>query len=314
MKVRDEESMKVSGKESVRPSDSISRSLNLPVFIRGKVRDVYDLGDRLLMVATDRISAFDYVLSTPVPDKGKVLTQISAWWFAQMGDVVPNHLIETDASKFPQELKPYRDALEGRTMLVRKTDKIMIECVVRGYLAGSGWKEYKASQSVCGVKLPSGLRESDRLPEPIFTPATKEEGGKHDENISFERMVQIVGLDLATKLRDVSLAIYNKASKIAESKGLILCDTKFEFGQLNGQIVLIDEILTPDSSRFWDAKEYVPGQSQDSFDKQYVRDYLESIHWNKQPPVPSLPADVVARTREKYADAYRRLTGKAFHA
>jgi len=282
------------------------------VFIRGKVRDVYDLGDRLLMVASDRISAFDYVLGTPVPDKGKILTQISAWWFAQLSDIADNHLISADVSRFPSELLPYREALEGRTMLVKKTDKVMIECVVRGYLAGSGWKEYQKTRSVCGVKLPAGLKESDRLPEPIFTPATKEEGGKHDENISFERMAQIVGLPLTRELRDKSLAIYKMASKIAEERGLILCDTKFEFGRLNGKVILIDEVLTPDSSRFWDKTIFLPGKSQDSFDKQYVRDYLESIHWNKQPPVPELPADVVKNTRAKYAEAFERLTGIPF--
>jgi len=289
-------------------------TLPLPVFIRGKVRDVYDLGDRLLMVASDRISAFDYVLGTPVPDKGKILTQLSAWWFGQLADITPNHLISADVSRFPSELQIYREALEGRTMLVRKTDKVMIECVVRGYLAGSGWKEYQKTQSVCGVKLPAGLKESDRLPEPIFTPATKEEGGKHDENISFERMVQIVGRPLAETLRDKSLAIYNKAARVAEERGLILCDTKFEFGQLNNQVILIDEVLTPDSSRFWEKARYQPGKSQDSFDKQYVRDYLESIHWSKQPPVPELPAEVVKNTRAKYAEAFERVTGMAFRS
>ena len=287
-------------------------TLPLPVFIRGKVRDVYDLGDRLLMVASDRISAFDFVLGTPVPDKGKILTQISAWWFAQLSDIADNHLISADVSRFPSELLPYREALEGRTMLVKKTDKVMIECVVRGYLAGSGWKEYQKTRSVCGVKLPAGLKESDRLPEPIFTPATKEEGGKHDENISFERMSQIVGLSLANDLRDKSMAIYKMASKIAEERGLILCDTKFEFGRLNGRVILIDEVLTPDSSRFWDKTIFRTGKSQDSFDKQYVRDYLESIHWNKQPPVPELPANVVKNTRAKYAEAFERLTGVPF--
>jgi len=287
-------------------------TLPLPVFIRGKVRDVYDLGDRLLMVASDRISAFDYVLATPVPDKGKILTQISAWWFTQLTDIVPNHLISADVNQFPAELQAYREALEGRTMLVRKTDKVMIECVVRGYLAGSGWKEYQKTQSVCGVKLPAGLRESDRLPEPIFTPATKEEGGKHDENISFERMAQIVGKPLAESLRDKSMAIYKKAARLAEERGLILCDTKFEFGQLNGKVILIDEVLTPDSSRFWEKARYEPGKSQDSFDKQYVRDYLESIHWNKQPPVPSLPEIVVKNTRTKYTEAFERITGVPF--
>lgn len=287
-------------------------TLPLPVFIRGKVRDVYDLGDRLLMVASDRISAFDFVLGTPVPDKGKILTQISAWWFKKLEDIAPNHLISADVRQFPPDLQAYRDALEGRTMLVKKTDKVMIECVVRGYLAGSGWKEYQKTQSVCGVKLPAGLKESDRLPEPIFTPATKEEGGKHDENISFERMAEIVGRPLATELRDKSLAIYQKAATIAEERGLILCDTKFEFGRLNGKVILIDEVLTPDSSRFWEKARYVPGKGQDSFDKQYVRDYLESIRWNKQPPVPELPYEVVKNTRTKYTEAFERLTGVPF--
>jgi len=293
-------------------STSTLTTLPLPVFIRGKVRDVYDLGDKLLMVASDRISAFDFVLGTPVPDKGKILTQISSWWFKKLEDIAANHLISADVNEFPKELRAYQDALEGRTMLVKKTDKIMIECVVRGYLAGSGWKEYQKTQSVCGVKLPAGLKESDRLPEPIFTPSTKEEGGKHDENISFERMCDIVGKPLATELRDKSLAIYKKAVIIAEERGLILCDTKFEFGRLNGKVILIDEVLTPDSSRFWEKSKYVPGKSQDSMDKQYVRDYLEKIHWNKQPPVPELPADVVKNTRAKYAEAYERLTGMPF--
>src|SRR5258708_7751162 len=298
-----------------RPDMSTSTPLTtlpLPVFIRGKVRDVYDLGDKLLMVASDRISAFDFVLGTPVPDKGKILTQISAWWFKKLEDIAAHHLISANAAEFPKELGAYYDALEGRTMLVQKTDKIMIECVVRGYLAGSGWKEYQKTQSVCGVKLPAGLKETDKLPEPIFTPATKEEGGKHDENISFERMAEIVGLPLSQELRDKSLAIYNKASKIAEERGLILCDTKFEFGQLNGKVILIDEVLTPDSSRFWEKSRYQPGKSQDSFDKQYVRDYLEGIKWNKQPPVPELPADVVKNTRTKYTEAFERLTGVSF--
>jgi len=294
-------------------STSVLSTLPLPLFIRGKVRDVYDLGDRLLMVASDRISAFDYVLPTPIPNKGKILTQMSAFWFGQMADVSPHHLITADFEEFPSSLSGYRSQLGGRTMLVRKTEKIMIECVVRGYLAGSGWKEYKASQSVCGVKLPPGLRESDRLPEPIFTPATKEDQGKHDENISFERMAQIVGKDLGATLRDRSLAIYKKAARIAEERGLILCDTKFEFGLLNGTVTLIDEILTPDSSRFWDQKLYRPGVSQDSFDKQYVRDYLESIHWNKQPPAPPLPANVAEGTSAKYAEAFERVAGRPFH-
>jgi phosphoribosylaminoimidazole-succinocarboxamide synthase len=299
-------------KKGEKPVNSVLETLPLPVFIRGKVRDVYDLGDRLLMVATDRISAFDFVLGTPVPDKGKILTQISAWWFKQLEGIAANHLIASDVAQFPANLQVYRDALEGRTMLVKKTDKIMIECVVRGYLAGSGWKEYQKTQSVCGVKLPAGLKESDKLPEPIFTPATKEEGGKHDENISFERMAEIVGLPLATELREKSLAIYKKACEIAEARGLILCDTKFEFGRLNGQVILIDEVLTPDSSRFWEKSKYQPGKSQDSMDKQYVRDYLESVKWDKQPPVPALPADVVQKTRAKYTEAFERLTGVPF--
>ncbi len=289
-----------------------SRLLPFPLFIKGKVRDVYDLGDKLLMVASDRISAFDYVLPSPVPEKGKILTQLSAWWFEQLSSAVPHHLVETKVERFPLELQLFREALEGRSMLVRKTKKFPIECVVRGYLAGSGWKEYQANQAVCGVKLPAGLRESDRLPEPIFTPATKEENGKHDENISFERMAEILGQDTAAALRDRSLALYKQAAALAESRGLILCDTKFEFGELNGQFLLIDEVLTPDSSRFWDQSLYEPGKPQDSFDKQFVRDYLESIHWNKQPPVPFLPPEVVEKTREKYKDAFRRLTGRAF--
>ena len=293
-------------------SASVLSTLPLPLFIRGKVRDVYDLGEQLLMVASDRISAFDYVLPTMVPDKGKILTQLSAYWFRQMEDVVPNHLVTADARQFPQSLSIYRDSLEGRTMLVRKTEKLPIECVVRGYLAGSGWKEYQHAGKVCGVALPPDLRESDRLPEPIFTPATKEEQGKHDENISFDRMAEIVGRDLAETLRDRSLALYIKASRLAEARGLILCDTKFEFGLLNGKPILIDEILTPDSSRFWDKKAYVPGKPQDSFDKQFVRNYLESIGWNKQPPVPELPAEVVRNTRKLYAEAFERLTGVAF--
>ncbi len=287
-------------------------TLPLPLFIRGKVRDVYDLNDKLLMVASDRISAFDFVLGTQVPDKGKILTQISSWWFKQLEGVVPNHLISADVAQFPANLKGYGDILEGRTMLVKKTDKIMIECVVRGYLAGSGWKEYQKTQSVCGVKLPAGLKESSRLPEPIFTPSTKEEGGKHDENISFERMAEIVGLPLATQLRDISLAIYKKAAEIAEQRGLILCDTKFEFGLLDGKVIIIDEVLTPDSSRYWEKSKYQEGKSQDSIDKQYVRDFLETIQWNKQPPVPTLPEDVVQKTRAKYIEAFERLTGLPF--
>jgi len=288
--------------------------LPLPLFIRGKVRDVYDLGEELLMVASDRISAFDFVLPTPVPDKGKILTQLCAYWFDRLAGVVPHHLISASFDQFPASLAPYRAELEGRTMLVRKTEKIAAECVVRGYLAGSGWKEYRQTQSVCGVPLGPGLRESDRLPEPIFTPATKEEGGKHDENISFDRLSALVGRALAESLRDRSLALYAQAARIVESQGLILCDTKFEFGLLQGRLTLIDEILTPDSSRFWERSRYAPGKSQESFDKQFVRDYLESIAWNKRPPVPELPPDVVRRTREKYAEAFKRITQRDFLA
>jgi phosphoribosylaminoimidazole-succinocarboxamide synthase len=282
------------------------------MFIRGKVRDVYDLDSQLLMVASDRISAFDFVLPSPVPDKGKILTQLSIFWFKLLEDITPNHLIASDVSLLPAALQAYRSQIEGRSMLVKKTEKIPIECVVRGYLAGSGWKEYQKGQQVCGVSLPPGLKESDRLPEPIFTPATKEDQGKHDENISFERMVALVGRPLAETLRNHSLAIYVKAAHYAEARGLILCDTKFEFGLLNGQVILIDEVLTPDSSRFWEKDSYEPGRSQDSFDKQYVRDYLESIKWNKQPPVPALPPDVISKTRQKYLQAYERITGVPF--
>jgi phosphoribosylaminoimidazole-succinocarboxamide synthase len=293
---------------------TVSDPLPFPVFIRGKVRDVYDLGDRLLMVASDRISAFDHVLPTSIPDKGRLLTQISAYWFEQTGSMVANHLISTDVEAFPAEAQAYRDELKGRTMLVRKTQKFPVECVVRGYLAGSGWKEYQATGSICGVPLPAGLKESDRLPEPIFTPATKEEMGKHDENISFDRMASIVGVSLAARLCELSLKLYNKAAAVAEARGLILCDTKFEFGLLNGEVTLIDEVLTPDSSRFWDRAAYKPGRPQDSFDKQFVRDYLDSIHWNKQAPAPALPDDVVAKTRAKYVEAFERITQASFAA
>lgn len=293
-------------------TSSILSTLPLPMFIRGKVRDVYDLDSQLLMVASDRISAFDFVLPSPVPDKGKILTQLSIFWFKLLEDITPNHLIASDVSLLPAALQAYRSQIEGRSMLVKKTEKIPIECVVRGYLAGSGWKEYQKGQQVCGVSLPPGLKESDRLPEPIFTPATKEDQGKHDENISFERMVALVGRPLAETLRNHSLAIYVKAAHYAEARGLILCDTKFEFGLLNGQVILIDEVLTPDSSRFWEKDSYEPGRSQDSFDKQYVRDYLESIKWNKQPPVPALPPDVISKTRQKYLQAYERITGVPF--
>ena len=276
---------------------------------RGKVRDIYELeGDLLLIVATDRLSAFDVVLPTPIPDKGRVLTQLSVFWFDSLDDVVKNHLI---ASKyFPPELAPYADELRGRTMLVRKTEPILVECVVRGYISGSGWKEYQKSGSVCGIRLPPGLVESDRLPEPIFTPSTKATAG-HDENISFDQVVSQLGLPLAERLRETSLTLYRRAAEHALMRGIIIADTKFEFGTLGGELVWIDEALTPDSSRFWPADRYKPGQAQPSFDKQYVRDYLERIAWNKQPPAPALPPDVVTGTQEKYREAYQRLTGHA---
>ena len=288
--------------------------INLPLFIRGKVRDVYDLGDKLLLVASDRISAFDVVLPTPIPDKGKVLNQISAFWFKQTEGIIKNHLISSSVADYPAEAKKYKDQIEGRSMLVVKTEKFPIECVVRGYISGSGWKEYKQTQSVCGVGLPAGLQESQKLPEPIFTPATKEEGGKHDENISFERMCGIVGEDLSEKLRDISIKIYNAAAKIVEPKGLILADTKYEFGlvTVNGkkEIILIDEVLTPDSSRFWETSRYKVGTSPVSFDKQFVRDYLDSIKWERKPPAPPLPSEIVQKTREKYLEAFTRITGE----
>jgi phosphoribosylaminoimidazole-succinocarboxamide synthase len=276
---------------------------NLPGFklrARGKVRDIYEDGDRLLIVATDRISAFDYILATGIPDKGRVLTQMTLFWLDFLKDVVPNHLLSTDVPP----------GLEGRSMWVKKAQMFDVECVARGYLSGSGWKDYKATGSLCGIPLPTGLRESDALPEPIFTPATKAQSG-HDENIPFETVVNMIGSETATRLRDLTLKIYKKAAEYARSRGIIIADTKFEFGIVDGQIILADEVLTPDSSRFWPAETYSPGGAQPSYDKQFVRDYLESIKWNKQPPAPALPADVAHRTSEKYKDAYRTLTGKS---
>ncbi len=290
-----------------------TESIDLPLFIRGKVRDVYALEDKLLMVASDRISAFDVVLPTPIPDKGKVLNQISVFWFGQTKHIVKNHLISASVSEYPKHLHKYKDPLDGRSMLVTRTNKINIECVVRGYLSGSGWKEYQQNRKVCGVSLPEGLRESDRLPEPIFTPATKEEGGKHDENISFERMCGILGKDLSEQLRQISIKLYKFAADFVEPKGLILADTKFEFGLLEtdgkNEIILIDECLTPDSSRFWEKTQYKVGSSPASFDKQFVRDFLESIKWGKTPPGPVLPPDIVSKTREKYLEAFTRISG-----
>jgi phosphoribosylaminoimidazole-succinocarboxamide synthase len=277
---------------------------------QGKVRDIYEAGEHILLVATDRISAFDYVLGSGIPDKGKVLTQLSAFWFERTRDIVANHLITTDVSRYPPELRGDAEVLAGRSMLVRKTSPIPIECVARGYLSGSGWKDYRETGTVCGVPLPAGLRESDRLPAPIFTPATKASSG-HDVNISQAEAGRIIGDQLVATLRELTLELYTFGAAHAEARGIILADTKFEFG-LTGEanVILIDEVMTPDSSRYWPKDQYTPGGPQPSFDKQYVRDYLEQIMWNKQPPVPSLPDDVVMRTRDKYLEAFRRLTGK----
>ncbi|MBS1858386.1 MAG: phosphoribosylaminoimidazolesuccinocarboxamide synthase [Acidobacteria bacterium] len=277
---------------------------------RGKVRDVYSLGDRLLIVATDRISAFDYILATGIPDKGRVLTQLSIFWFDFLRDVTPTHFLTADLAEYPAELRPFADQLTGRSMLVKRANMIEIECVARGYISGSGWKEYKQQGTVCGIKLPAGLKESDKLPEPIFTPATKAQTG-HDENVSFDHVAGLIGKDLATRLRDLTLEIYTRAARYAETRGIIIADTKFEFGFVGEDLVLGDEVLTPDSSRFWPAETYRPGGAQFSYDKQFVRDYLESIHWNKQPPAPALPAEVAAKTGEKYRQAYEVLTGRA---
>jgi len=277
---------------------------------RGKVRDVYSVGDGLVIIATDRISAFDYILPTGIPDKGKVLTQLSIFWFDFLRDLTPTHFLTAQVDEYPQPLPQFRDQLEGRSMLVKRARMIEIECVARGYISGSGWKEYKQHGTVCGIKLPAGLQESDKLPEPIFTPATKAQTG-HDENVSFEHIVSLIGEELASRLRDLTLKIYTRAAQYAETRGIIIADTKFEFGFVGDELVLGDEVLTPDSSRFWPAETYKPGGPQFSFDKQFVRDYLESIRWNKQPPAPPLPEDVAARTGEKYRQAYQVITGRA---
>jgi len=275
----------------------------------GKVREVFDLGDRFLLVASDRISAFDVIMPNGIPRKGEVLTQVSHFWFNQFADLVPNHLLAGANDPLPPLLQPFAAQLAGRSMIVKKAKPLAIECIVRGYLSGSGWKEYKKSQTVCGIQLPAGLTESAELPEPIFTPSTKAEAG-HDENISFAEASQIVGSELATQARDLSLKIYRAGRDYARQRGIIIADTKFEFGLFEGKLILIDEVLTPDSSRFWPADQYVPGQGQPSFDKQFVRDYLETLAWDKTPPGPQLPAEVVARTSAKYLEAYERLTGK----
>ena len=272
-------------------------------FARGKVRDVYEDGSRLLIVATDRISAFDFILATGIPDKGRVLTQMTLFWLDFLREIVPNHFLSAETNGLPPEFA-------GRSMWVRRAEMFPIECVARGYLAGSGWKDYQSTGAVCGIPLPAGLRESDALPSPIFTPATKAQTG-HDENISFEEASRLVGAESAARLRDLTLELYKRAAEYARSRGIIIADTKFEFGAAGGQVVLADEVLTPDSSRFWPADQYQPGRAQPSYDKQYVRDYLESIHWNKQPPAPGLPEDVARSTSEKYKEAYRALTGRA---
>jgi phosphoribosylaminoimidazole-succinocarboxamide synthase len=293
--------------------DSVLLQTDLPGFqlhASGKVRDVYSLDDKqLLFVATDRISAFDYILATGIPHKGQVLTQLSLFWFDFLADIVPNHLITADVGRYPESLRKFSDQLQGRSMLVQRAEMFPVECVVRGYISGSAWKEYKANGKVCGITLPAGLKESDALPEPIFTPATKATTG-HDENISFDAMCKIVGVETASTLRDLTLRVYKKAAAYARNRGIIIADTKFEFGRTAKGITLADEVLTPDSSRFWPADRYASGRSQESYDKQYVRDYLEEIHWNKQPPAPALPPEVARRTSEKYLEAYFQLTGQ----
>jgi phosphoribosylaminoimidazole-succinocarboxamide synthase len=279
---------------------------------RGKVRDMYDLGDNLLMVATDRLSAFDVVMPDPIPDKGIILTQISLFWFEFMKSLIPNHVIASQVEDFPEACQPYADMLRGRSMLIRKTTPLAIECVVRGYISGSGWKSYQESGSICGIQLPEGLKESDQLPEPLFTPSTKAEQGDHDINIDFDQAAEIVGRLLAEKVRDLSLEIYAKGSALASEKGIIIADTKFEFGQVGDDVILIDEVLTPDSSRFWPKETYAPGGAQKSFDKQYVRDHLLTLDWDKTPPGPTLPETVIKNTRQKYLDALIQLTGSDY--
>ena len=283
---------------------------DLNLISKGKVRDIYDCGDKLLIVTTDRISAFDVILSEGIPHKGQVLSQMSAFWFDLMRDTISHHLISMDVGDFPAECRKHESSLIGRTMLVTKAKPLPVECVVRGYLAGSGWKEYQQTNSICGIPLKAGLKESSSLDEPIFTPATKAELGEHDENITFEKMKEMIGDSLAERAREVSLSLYKKGSAIAREKGIIICDTKFEFGLVNGELILIDEVLTPDSSRFWPEDEYEPGRAQKSFDKQFVRDYLLTLTWDKTPPAPHLPEEIVQKTSERYQEAFRRLTGR----
>lgn len=289
-----------------------SRLGDVEFFKRGKVREIYNLKDKLLMVATDRISCFDVVLPTEIPHKGEVLTKLSVFWFEFTKDIISNHFITADIGDFPEELQRYKETLHGRSMLVKKVKPLPVECVVRGYLSGSGWKEYQVTQSICGIKLPKGLQELDRLPEPIFTPATKEDVG-HDINVTQEYVENMIGKDAAGKLKNISIELYEKANKYAESKGIIIADTKFEFGQIDGEIILIDEVLTPDSSRFWPKDEYEPGKAQSSFDKQFVRDYLETLDWDKKSPGPQLPEEIVSKTTQKYLQALKMITGKRFN-
>jgi phosphoribosylaminoimidazole-succinocarboxamide synthase len=285
--------------------------INLPLFVKGKVRNVYDLGDKLLIIVTDRISAFDVVFPNLIPNKGKVLNSISEFWFDLTRDIIGNHMITTDVGKYPSGLSQYKEELQSRSMLVKKVKMVEAECIVRGYLEGSGLKEYQKTGSICGIKLPAGLKQADRLPEPIFTPSTKAQEG-HDESVTFEGLADRIGGELAQKLKDISIALYKKASMHAESRGLILADTKFEFGMIDGELVVADEMFTPDSSRLWAMDEYEPGRPQKSFDKQFVREYLGSAAWDKKPPAPSLPDDVVKNTEKKYIEAYERITGRKF--
>ncbi len=281
----------------------------LKMVARGKVRDIYDLGEALLLVTSDRISAFDVIMNEPIPHKGEVLTSISCFWFSQMEDIVKNHIISTDVAEYPAECQPYAAQLRGRSMLVRKAQPLPVECIVRGYVSGSGWKDYKATGSICGIALPAGLKESDRLEQPIFTPSTKADLGSHDENISFDRMVELCGRDLAEKAREYTLKIYSRARDFADEKGIIIADTKFEFGVYDGELIIIDECMTPDSSRFWLKSEYKPGGAQASFDKQFLRDYLETLDWNKEAPAPPLPEEIIRKTSDKYREALSRIAG-----